>query len=77
MGVQARRKKLEWLEEQAEKAYETMYDARFGTAGHYNDVKEFLTDAISLARELELDDEAERLTGRLSHIKALYRSQFG
>lgn len=68
--------KLKWLEAQAEQAYDAMYDARFGTTGHYSDAKEFFSDAIALARELGLDDEAERLEKRLAHIKQVYRSQF-
>ncbi len=70
------RERLKWLEAQGEQAYDAMYDARFGTAGHYNDAKEFFADAIGLARELGLDDEAERLTMRLANIKQVYRSQF-
>jgi len=31
---------------------------------------------ISLARELNLNEEAETLTNRLLHIKAVFRSQF-
>jgi hypothetical protein len=74
-GTQAR---LSWLEAEAEKAYDALYDARPGsaTAGLYSDAKEFLTDAIALAQRLGLAAEAERLARRLAHIKAVFRGQF-
>jgi hypothetical protein len=74
-GTQAR---LAWLEAQAEEAYDALYDARPGSAaaGLYNEVKEFLADAIALARRLGLDTEAARLSRRLAHIKAVFRGQF-
>jgi len=74
-GTQAR---LAWLEAQAEKACDALYDARPGsaTAGRYSDAKEFLTDAIALARRLGLGEEAARLSHRLAHIKAVFRGQF-
>jgi hypothetical protein len=68
--------RLRWLEQQAELAYEAMYDAPFGSAGHYSDAKEFLHDAIALARQLDHVATAERLSQRLDAIKAVYRSQF-
>ncbi len=70
--------RLLWLEEMAEKAYAQMYDAPFGSpaAALYSDAKEFLYDAIRLARRLGNEDEAERLSRRLDHIKAVFRSQF-
>lgn len=77
VGAQARMMQFEWLEARAEKTYETKYDARFGTAGHYSDAKKFLTKEISLALELEPDYEAERPSERFVHIKAVYRSRIG
>jgi len=69
--------RLRWLEAQAEEAYDRMYDAGFsGAAGYYSDAKEFLYDAIGLARRLGKTDEAERLSRRLAHIKAVFRGQF-
>jgi hypothetical protein len=69
--------RLRWLEQQAEQAYEAMYEAPSGaTAAHYSDVKEFLHDAIALARRLGHAATAERLAQRLYEIKAVYRSQF-
>jgi len=70
-------KKLRWLEAQAEQAYCDMYDAQASQlAARYNDAKEFLYDAIGLARRLGQADEAERLSKRLAEIKAIFRRQF-
>ncbi len=45
--------RLRWLEAQAEEAYDRMYDAGLrGAATCYSDAKEFLYDAIGLARRL-------------------------
>jgi gluconate kinase len=69
--------RLRWLEAQAEEAYDRMYDAGFrGATACYSDAKEFLYDAIGLARQLGKLDEAERLSNRLAHIKAVFRNQF-
>ncbi len=69
--------RLRWLEAQAEEAYDRMYDAGFsGAAACYSDAKEFLYDAIGLAQRLGKLDEAERLSSRLAHVKAVFRSQF-
>ena len=63
---------------QAEKAYDDMYEAHsFSQAnGFYSESKESFYDAIRLAEELGLADEAESLRKRLEHIKAVFRSQF-
>jgi hypothetical protein len=69
--------RLRWLEAQAEGAYDRMYDAGFnGAAACYSDAKEYLYDAIGLAQRLGMEEEAERLSKRLAHIKAVFRSQF-
>jgi hypothetical protein len=70
--------RLRWLEAQAEQAYGAMYQARPGSevAARYSDAKEFLHDAIGLARRLGQDDEAERLSRRLDEIKTVFRRQF-
>ncbi len=70
--------RLRWLEQRAELAYEAMYDALAGSgsAAQYSDAKEFLYDAIALASQLGEVATAERLSRRLAHIKAVYRSQF-
>ena len=59
----------------AEKAYDEMYDTRY-PAGPYSDLKDFFLAAIVAAREAGLPEEAERLSKRLAHCKAVYRSQF-
>ena len=66
------------LRDLAEKAYDDMYEEHsFSGAGAcYSDAKEFFYDAIRLAEELGLAEEAAALTKRLEHIKAVYRSQF-
>ena len=70
--------RLRWLEAQAEQAYSAMYEARPGSdlAARYSDTKEFLHDAIGLARRLGQVEEAERLSQRLMEIKTVFRRQF-
>ena len=69
---------MRWLEQQAELAYEAMYHAPAGAAlaAHYNDAKEFLFDAIALARRLGKAETAEHLSRRFDAIKAVFRTQF-
>jgi len=60
----------------AEAAYDKLYES--GTlqpAGPYNDVKEFYGEAIGLARQAGMNDEAERLEKRLADIKQIFRKQ--
>ena len=61
-----------------ENAYDEMYDAHsFRDAGDcYRDAKDFFYEAISLAGQLGLTEEYEALSERLSHIRAVFRSQF-
>jgi hypothetical protein len=59
----------------AEKAYDEMYDSCY-PAGEYSDLKDYFALAIDAAREAGLDAEVERLSKRLAHCKAVYRSQF-
>jgi len=70
--------RLRWLEAQAEQAYSAMYEAQPGSelAARYSDTKEFLHDAIGLARRLGQNEEAERLSRRLAEIKVVFRRQF-
>jgi hypothetical protein len=70
--------RLRWLEAQAEQAYSAMYEAHGGSelAARYSDAKEFLYDAIGLARRLGQPGEAERLSRRLDEIKTIFRRQF-
>lgn len=69
---------LAYCKEQGEKAYDQMYDARAFREGNtcYSDSKEFFYDAIRLADELGMADEAMTLRKRLDHIKGVFRSQF-
>ena len=61
-----------------EKAYDDMYEAHSssGARGCYSDAKEAFYDAIGLAEDLSLPEEADALRKRLEHIKAVFRSQF-
>ncbi len=70
--------RLSWLEARAEEAYSRMYNVRFGSpaAAHYSDAKEFFHDAIGLAQQLGKPETVDRLTQRLAHVKAVFRSQF-
>jgi hypothetical protein len=78
MSENADEERLRSLEAYAEKAYSEMYDAGnpSGAMAFYSDAKEALYTAIGLARELGKDDAAGRLSARLAHIKAVFRSQF-
>lgn len=66
------------LEAKAEQAYDAMYEARDSSAATacYSDAKEYLRDAIGLAHRIGAVGDAERLTQRLAHVKAVFRSQF-
>jgi hypothetical protein len=70
--------RLAWFEAQAEAAYDKMYDAANSSdaTARYSDAKEAFRDAIGLARRLGRIGDAERLGARLSHVKAVFRSQF-
>ena len=61
-----------------EQAYDEVYEAHSPSQarGLYSDAKEAFCDAIRLAAELGLADEAAALSKRLEHIKTVYRSQF-
>jgi hypothetical protein len=61
-----------------EDAYDQLYEPRTHSnpAGHYNEAKDMFGEAIALAQELGLDEQAQSLSQRLDHIKAVYRSQF-
>ncbi|MBI5624602.1 MAG: hypothetical protein HY924_12555 [Elusimicrobia bacterium] len=74
-GPMSDRDRLEWLTKQAEKFYELMYDST-RPGFEFRESKEAFEDAITLAWKLGLGDEAERLTKRLAHVKAVYAKQF-
>jgi hypothetical protein len=59
----------------AEQAYDEMYDAPNPT-GRYSDLKDYFIAAIGAAERLGRTADAERLTKRLAHCKAVFRSQF-
>jgi hypothetical protein len=59
----------------AEKAYDEMYDSRRPAVCH-SDLKDHFASAIGAARRAGLASEVKRLTDRLNHCKAVYRSQF-
>jgi hypothetical protein len=71
-------KQLEHLKAMGEKAYGDMYEAHSssGATACYSDAKECFYGAIGLAERLGLKEEAEALSARLAHIKAVFRSQF-
>ncbi len=69
--------RIAWLEARAEQAWERTYDAQGSSAaGFYSDAKGFLDDARRLALRIDRPDLARRISDRLAHIKAVFRSQF-
>jgi hypothetical protein len=81
MTEEERQTKLHSLaicKQEAEKAYDGMYDAHsFRDAGdYYCNAKDCFYAAIGLAEDLDLHEEAEALRKRLEHVKAVFRSQF-
>jgi len=75
---QETRQRLAALERAAESAYDLMYDARSPSdaTAQYSNAKEALYTAIGEARRSGDEAAAERLSKRLAHIKAVFRSQF-
>jgi hypothetical protein len=71
-----KRNRLRQLNALGEKYYDQMYESRHGANGCYSSAKDALYDAIGLANELGMKEEAEALSKRLAHIKAVFRSQF-
>jgi hypothetical protein len=63
------------FERLAEKAYDEMYETRY-PAGLYSELKDCFALAIAAATRAGRLDEAERLSKRLDHCKAVYRKQF-
>jgi len=70
------RDRLRQLKALGEKYYDQMYESRRGATGCYSSAKDAFISAISLANELGMKEEAEALSNRLDHIKAVFRSQF-
>lgn len=63
------------LEALAEQAYDEMYETR-SPHGRYSELKDCFAEAIGIAERAGLEAEAKRLTARLEHCRAVYRSQF-
>lgn len=59
-----------------EKYYDQLYETSRGASGLHSNAKDAFYDAIGLANELGMKEEAEALSKRLDHIKAVFRSQF-
>ncbi len=59
-----------------EKYYDQLYETRFNPTGLYSSAKDAFYDAIALANQLGLKEEAAALSLRLDNIKATFRSQF-
>ncbi len=70
------RDNLRRLKALGEKYYDQMYESRRGATGCYSNAKDAYHSAIALANELGMKEEAEALSKRLDHIKAVFRSQF-
>ena len=68
--------RLRQLKALGEKYYDQMYESRRGATGCYSNAKDAYHSAIALANELGMKEEAEALSKRLDHIKAVFRSQF-
>ena len=66
------------LEALAEAAYGRMYDATGApaAAGCYAEAKDWLHDAMALARQSDDRAAMARIAARLGEIKAVFRSQF-
>lgn len=62
-------------EAEGEAAYRRMYESR-RPKEPYEDAHAALSRALSVARFLNLPDEAEQLAARISHLDQVYRSQF-
>ena len=81
MTEEERKERLDRLNEcirRGEDAYDQLYDPRThnSPAGHYSEAKDSFGEAIGLARALGLDEQAQTLSERLEHNKAVFRSQF-
>jgi hypothetical protein len=73
--VSDRRAEIARLEAYGEEAYDAMYDAR-RPKDCWEDASAAFRQAIRLAREEGLEDQADRLQARLDHIHAVYDHQF-
>jgi hypothetical protein len=70
-------KEIARFEALAEQAYSTMYDTRdHNVKDCFDDALYNLSRALDIAQMRGLTEEAERLTKRCNHIRAVYDSQF-
>jgi hypothetical protein len=69
---------LQRLVAMGEKAYDDMYEVHSQREidACYRDAKDWYYEAIGLANRLGLAAEADALSKRLEHIKAVFRHQF-
>jgi hypothetical protein len=74
----AKRANLARCKAQGEKTYDEMYEAHSFEHARacYGESKDCFGEAMKLAEELGLIDEANSIMKRLDHIKAVFRSQF-
>jgi hypothetical protein len=72
------RARMEFFKRKAEQAYDDIYEAHSNSeaTAAYSDCKEFMREALRIAYELKLEEEAVRLLKRLEHFKAVFRHQF-
>jgi hypothetical protein len=68
--------RLRQLKALGEKYYDQMYENSRGANRCYSNAKDAFSDASSLASELGMTEEADALSKRLEHVKAVFRSQF-
>jgi hypothetical protein len=75
---QAKMAYLARCKEEAEKAYDAMYDAHSYRDANdcYREAKDYFYAAIGHADDIGLPDEVEALRKRLEHVRAVFRSQF-
>jgi hypothetical protein len=64
-------------ESRADAAYRAMYDAApHSVKDHYEDACLCLANAIQIAKQLKLEDEAQRLLQLRKHFKEVFDRQF-
>ena len=68
--------RLRKLKALGEKYYDRMYESGRRATGFYSSAKDAFYDAINLANQMGLKEEAEALSKRLENIKGVFRSQF-
>jgi hypothetical protein len=75
--LEMNRNEIKNNEKLAEAAYDAVYDARPSSAKDcFDDARNFLDEAIDIAKRAGLEDDMARLTARRDHIVSVYNSQF-